>query len=313
MRRIAVLTIAVFVVIISLPSPAIQTRHAQQEQDQRPDFRDYPEAPPDCKSFERNTLAPWMWGPPAGPGKCRCYLQVSNCRTGKMDVYQSAPRPCGSVDLDCKDYARDFDRLASTTICCKKEPCTARPTPWFDRSLPCKEPKSPLITISGGTLILTMCGYPVYYNTTIGNDPSTWRHNREAMQDFLEAMGLDQVCCARFNDAVRTGRPCDPRKDVDCDGQPNKSDISTLSRLPKIDGRFSLAPGVNPNSFPTEITSDEIMPQDRCEDCKWEFIKGEIKCNPGSKSQTYEVTWRCPTTSKHVTVRKPHGWYAGCP
>jgi hypothetical protein len=59
MRRIPVFTIAVLVVIIFLPSLVVPTRYAQ-EKDIRVDFSKYPEAGPNCKSYSKRVLAPWM-------------------------------------------------------------------------------------------------------------------------------------------------------------------------------------------------------------------------------------------------------------
>jgi hypothetical protein len=120
----------------------------------------------------------------------------------------------------------------------------------------------------------------------------------------LAQLKLDKVCCDKFNDAVRTGQPCDPRKDVDCDGKPNKSDSHSGGLLPMIDGVFT-DPHAQAESFPRGMTLDEIMPPDQCKDCKWELTKGELKCNPDpTKIHSYKATWRCPTTGQVFEVTK---------
>jgi hypothetical protein len=306
------LTITILMTVTFLPSPTVKTQQTGNDEfpkpynpavDQSPKRADYPDAGKNCEFKQQ--LAPFLTMIGAGPTTKRCSLSVYNCRTDKTDEYQSAPRESEAVSLDCNDYEDIKAALGRIEICCD----CARPTPWFDTSprSGCKEVKEPQLTISGGSAILYMCRYPVFHYTSKHLlDPDLVEVYRAAVLSDLQYNGLAKVCCDKFKEAVRTGKPCDPRSDVDCDGVPNKSDVhSTDGQLPKIDGKYTVGPDAKPDAFPTGMTVDAILPPAACEDCKWVLTAGKLKCNPDkTKRHEYEATWRCPTTKEVVPVTK---------
>ena len=103
-----------------------------------------------------------------------------------------------------------------------------------------------------------------------------------------------------------TGKPCDAAADVDCDGRLNNVDAD--GDMPQINGlAFTEAiPATGSRDpFPKGLNEDALMPTEECKDCKWELIKGVLKCNPDpSQRHSYEATWRCPTTGAIVDVTK---------
>lgn len=315
MRRLLLLIATILVTITLLPSPTVQTQQPEKDQfpkphnpetDEFPKPETYPQAGENCK--EKRKLEPWVGTPGVGPGKSRCVLSVYNCQTDKVDVYRSGARDSGTVSLDCSDYDLAVEALARIEICCDKDSSDEKcepPSPWFDTSSGCMESKSPQIVLSGSTATVYMCGHAIFSNakfrdTILGDD----EQYRGLLLRFLRARGLAKICCDKFKEAVRTGKPCNPRVDIDCDGKPNQSDVMSGGVYPAIDGRFT-EPFADPISFPYEMTVDAIIPPEQCKGCKWEFIKGDLKCNPDrTKSHSYEATWRCPTTGKVVSVVK---------
>ena len=321
MRRVLVFTLTLLVTTSLLLLPTVQTQ--QPQEDKLPVPADYPEAGANCK--RRVNLSPWVGTPAVDwPKTYQCVLTIHTCDGVK--TYRSGVRPGGTGM--CADYWKAHDALVNREICCdpgapeekqpidKEQPpekACAPPTPWFDSSPGCNESKSSQLVISGGTATLYMCGHAVFYHT-VGHDELFNDAYRAAIRDHLQSRGLDKVCCDKFNEAVRTGYPCDPRVDVDCDGQPNKSDVIAGGVLPGIDGRYTEASGANPDAFPPGLTVGAISPPTQCKDCKWELIRGVLKCNPDpTKRHTYEATWRCPTTGEVVQVDKLSKPGARCP
>jgi hypothetical protein len=323
MRRSRLLTIAILVTITLLPSLAVRTQ--QPEEDKLPNMEDYPPPGANCKVTQK--LAPSLLTPEVRPGKFRCLIRVYNCQTDKIDEYPSAPRDGGQGM--CDFYENKKTALGERVVCCdqgspEEERPPARegapparecapPTPWFGASSGCNEFRNTQIVISGGTAIVYMCGSAVFHYS-IGTDELFDEAYRSAMRDFLKGRGLDKVCCDKFEDAVRTGKPCNPRVDVDCDGQPNRSDFMEGGTLPAIDGSFTVPSGESPDAFPPGMTVDAILPPDQCKGCRWELIKGVLKCNPDpTKRHTYESTWKCPSTGQVVEVDKLSPPGARCP
>jgi hypothetical protein len=313
MRRILLLTIALLVTI----SPFLLRLAQTQEPDKPlPNPADYPEAGENCK--RKVKLSPHVSTPDSG-----CVLDIHTCKGVETTSAARTPRTGY-----CDDFWAKHAALGQREICCdqgspeeKRPPEEERPperecappTPWFDTSSGCKELKPSLFSISGGAAILYMCGYPVFHSTA-GTDEIYNEAYRPALRDFLQSRRLDKVCCDKFEDAVRTGKPCDPRVDVDSDGQPNRSDLQAGGILPAIDGSYTEPYGADPHAFPPGMTVDAILPPDQCRGCRWELIKGVLKCNPDpTKRHTYESSWRCPSTGEVVQVDKLSQPGARCP
>jgi hypothetical protein len=160
-----------------------------------------------------------------------------------------------------------------------------------------------------------MCGYAVFsYRHSGLTDPLVADAYRAAMKSQLEGSASSKVCCDKFREAVRSGKPCDPRADVDCDGTPNRKDASQNGQLPDIDS-FVNAENAPIDVFPSgfDTSNPDFLPDRTARNsrgvgdcpCKWELIKGDLTCSPdGKQKHHYQATWRCPTTGAEViTVR----------
>ena len=308
--RYILLTIAILVMTPSLLLPPAQTQEPERPP---PDIAKYTPAGENCK--KKKKLDPWV-GTPVG----RCLMNVHTC--DGLEKY-GLTRETG----DCDDFRKRADSLSKIEICCdqsspEEEPppkvertpekeC-APPTPWFAGASGCKEFRNTQIVISGGTAINYMCGSAVFHYV-VGNDDLFNTAYRAALEHQLQEQGVAKVCCDKFEDAVKTGKPCNPRLDVDCDGQSNSSDLTSDGSRPVIDATFT-EPSETRAEFPPGMTVDAILPSDQCKGCRWELVKGELKCNPDpTKRHTYESTWRCATTGAVVQVDKLSTPGAPCP
>jgi hypothetical protein len=159
-----------------------------------------------------------------------------------------------------------------------------------------------------------MCGYPVFrYRDSSLRDPLFADAYRAAMRDQLLASSSSKVCCDKFAQAVRSGKPCDPRKDVDCDGRPNNTDLDDI-KMPDIDA-FKRANNAAIDPFPYlfDTSNPDFLPNRTARNsrgvgdcpCKWELVKGELRCSPdGKQDHHYKATWRCPKTGAEVITIK---------
>jgi hypothetical protein len=114
------------------------------------------------------------------------------------------------------------------------EKCEPPRTPWFDPMANCQDAQEWEIKQTGGTVTVSMCGEIMFKNTTVGTDAMFSTAYIGALRDVLRWSIGDKVCCNKFREAMRTGTPCDPRKDLDCDGTPNSTDVE--DDFPDIDG-----------------------------------------------------------------------------
>ena len=218
-----------------------------------------------------------------------------------------------------------FKTLAQ--LCNQNEPpkneCE-KSTPWFGNSSTCEDVQAWMAEMDGRTVTLSICGAPVFrYVVEPPGDVNTYSSTLLAL--VTKSTGTN-VCCDKFRQAARTGVPCDPRADVDCDGRPNQKDIlrdspaegqSLFSGIPypAVDRVFStpeeasidpLPPGLNPDD------TDFFPPQDKC-DCKWELVKGTLKCSAdGRQPHTYQARWRCPSSGNERFTRKEAAPSAPC-
>jgi hypothetical protein len=323
MRRNRLLTMILLLTIQFLPALSVRTQQTQEGKP-LPTREDFPEAGANCK--RRVNLSPWVGVPGVDwPKTFQCVLKIHTCEGVK--TYTSAVRPGGTGV--CDDYWKVHDELVNREICCdpgspdEKQPPEEKrlpaskcepPTPWFDTSSGCKELKGPQLVITGDTATLYMCGYAVFnYSDTFLRDRLSANAYRRAMIDQVQSLGLNRVCCDTFRDAVRTGKPCDPRDDVDCDGQPNKSDLDEI-KLPAIE-IFTRPDDTRIDYFPSNFHKGDpdFLPNRTARaskgvgdcPCKWELISGELKCSPdGKQKHYYKATWRCPQTRAEVFTVK---------
>lgn len=131
---------------------------------------------------------------------------------------------------------------------------------------------------------------------------------REANADRMFTTALansfpKQMCCDNFGGGSSRGGACNPLLDADCDGTTNAKDSDPLD-MPRSEDFYRKPKESTADPFPSDLDLSEITPQDvACEGCKWELVKGEKKCKPGSGGLSefwYEATWRCPKTNAEV-------------
>jgi len=220
--------------------------------------------------------------------------------------------------------------LASVCESSSSEPSTKRdcepPVPWQTASsnsrTECKDIQSPQVNINQGVVSLAFCGYAVWSYVGRASDGQVDnafnQRYQSALTKWVKARIGSRICCDKFQEAIREGRTCDPRVDVDCDGKPNGSDSVWSSEvgalLPDIN-IFKRAEGAPFDPFPPGLDPDDpnFMPShDKC-DCKWELMKGTLTCSPdGKQSHIYQAKWRCPVTGDELFTRKEAPASAPC-
>lgn len=190
-----------------------------------------------------------------------------------------------------------------------------KPTPWFGSSTGCKDVQSPQVTVKEGMVTLSICGYPLYnYNhlNSAGQPDNAFAEDfKSDLMNHVQSRTGSRICCDTFRQAMNSGRPCDPRIDVDCDGKPNNSDQTPFRgvsvSVPDINF-FATAEGASIDPFPPGLDPDDtefFPPQEKC-DCKWELVKGTLTCSPdGKQPHSYQARWRCPSTgNERFTLKK---------
>jgi hypothetical protein len=321
MRRILLLMIPLLLIPSFFSATATTP---QQTGDPLPNPADYTEAGAYCR--RRVKVSPWVGTPGVDwPKTFQCVLVIHTCDGVKR--FTSGVRPGGTGM--CDDYWRVHNALADRVICCdqgsreEKRPPDGKGSPerkceprtsWFDDTSDCKEVKSPQLVIRQGTATLYMCGYSVFqYRDSNLNDQLFADAYRAAMRDQLLASSSSKVCCDKFRQAVRTRKPCDPRVDVDCDGTPNRTDIHDRT-MPDID-TFIRPDNASIDPFPYrfDTSNPDFLPDRTARNskgvgdcpCKWELVKGELKCSPdGKQKHYYKATWKCPKTGAEVSTVK---------
>jgi hypothetical protein len=161
-----------------------------------------------------------------------------------------------------------------------------------------------LITVSGGTATLYVCGQPVFYHVEKElHDPLFAEAYRAALRDHVENRLQGKICCDAFEEAVKTGNPCNPKEDVDCDGIPNRDDlVQDAKNLPDINA-FTRPEDASVDFYPSDYFEARRLPETSECACKWQMVKGELRCSRDGKEQhSYVATWRCPSTKQEVVI-----------
>jgi len=189
-----------------------------------------------------------------------------------------------------------------------------KPTPWFDSSDGCPDIQKPQVTVTASAVRVSFCGLQVFQAAVKDNSDMY----RLVLTGWVESRVGSKVCCSKLRDAIKTAKPCDPSADIDCDGILNQADVNTTEvpgyPVPQID-LFTRPPGAAIDKFPDGLNPDDpdFLPNRTARDsagvgecaCKWELIKGELKCSPDGKQQhVYVATWRCPVTKAEVVTTK---------
>jgi hypothetical protein len=159
-----------------------------------------------------------------------------------------------------------------------------------------------VITVSGGTAIVYICGQPIFHKADKSLlDPLFAEAYKAALRDHFEERIRGKICCDGFDEAVRTGKPCNPKDDVDCDGQLNKDDLAD-NHFPKIDA-FNKPNPAAVEWYPADDFPPPTKPKDSECDCRWELTKGELTCSTVQTGQhSYRTTWRCPSNGREVVL-----------
>ncbi|MEP7148610.1 MAG: hypothetical protein ABI857_06975 [Acidobacteriota bacterium] len=263
-------------------------------------------APPRCFGILATDACPVeMAKLPVEQRKAFCKALKARSKDGNMDSCLNLRGACDGVDGD------DDDDTPPETKC-------EKPAPWFDRSTSCTDVQSPLTEVKGNAITVSMCGFQIFRAVPQhSDDPGLLEAYRRVVRDWVQQKVGGKVCCSSMRNASRTGKPCDPAADIDCDGKPNQSDIDTtyvtggpvpdinLSTSPIGPDIDPFPPGLDPNdpNFRPERTGRNSKGVGEC-DCKWELIKGDMKCSRGLRPHVYTATWRCPSTKAEVFTTK---------
>ena len=244
---------------------------------------------------------------------CENYMNNAN-----GDVRADVCRQLGAAGLVCADTAK---------YCSNGKPpgeknCE-KPNPWFSNSSNCMDVQNPVVAINAGAVTLSICGSPVFRWATTDKDPLLLESYKYALRDWVKSRVGTKICCDKFREAARSGVPCYPAADVDCDGKPNQTDLynevgteGVTTVLPDINNLFSKAEGASVDPFPLGLDPDDpnfLPPQDKC-GCKWELVKGSLHCSPdGKQRHFYEARWKCPSTGNERYTRKYAAATSPCP
>ncbi len=192
--------------------------------------------------------------------------------------------------------------------------------PWFDKDTSCADALRPVVTTSPGHVVLSICGSEIYRHS-FDDQPYLEEYATALVNRVKQQIG-STVCCQSFREALRSGQPCNPGSDVDCDGRPNQTDEIADAPFPDIN-IFSIPPGASVAPFPAGLDPDDpnFLPGSTARasrgvgdcDCKWELIRGVLTCGTGGQQHSYVATWRCPTTGAEVITTKYATASTPCP
>ena len=250
---------------------------------------------------------------------CAGILAADACNT-------ELPRlPAAQFDAMCKSASekRKGSCPVLRELCSSRKPdpdskCENKPTPWFDRSTPCTDVQSPQVTLVGSEVKLSFCGFPIFrFDPPADKDQVMREAYVSVLKEWLQQTVGTKVCCSSFRKSMQTGQPCNPAVDIDCDGKPNQTDVNTTYSsvpVPAID--LYTSPAGSPiDPFPAGLNPDDpnFLPNTTARDskgvgecaCKWELIRGNLKCSPdGQQQHVYVATWRCPSNKTEVMTTK---------
>ena len=260
------------------------------------------------------------FGGPLPADKCGDYFkslpeeqQKSSCATLKKERTSTASCPVLKTLVQYCDEKYPPDK--------KPDKKCEKPTPWFDSSSNCKDVQSPKIEVNEYYRLFTLsfCGDPVFRYIVPADHPGGIGAYKVQLEYFVRKRVGSRICCDKWREAVRTGTPCNPAEDVDCDGKSNLEDFYTPKvqpvTLPDINNLFTSPEGAPIDPFPAGLNPDDpnlLPPAEKC-DCKWELVKGTLTCSPdGKQSHVYQATWRCPSTGNERFTRKEAPATAPC-
>ena len=318
-RPLITVTVAVAIVLAGV-SGSRQQLSSGEEQDP---IRDQPACTIYCGDGSSDTVRfaeEPCWGGPLPAGQegdrynklapedkergCRTLLDPNSHNNRECPVFKTLAALCEKDKLP-KDKLPEKDKPPEK----KCEPPRDRNTipPWFNKDAPCNNRQR--ATYSWGqnrrdptkySISISICGQviPRYVSNVVVELTST-------------GVRYFNVCCDSWQQAIDSGSPCDPLRDIDCDGTPNENDgapFRSASLAPRSDD-FVSNPPLTP-ALPFWRKVQEGMPdQSGCKDCKWELVGVNYTCEhqvvrTGRRSERvdakykYEATWKCPATGQ---------------
>jgi hypothetical protein len=210
----------------------------------------------------------------------------------------------------CPAFASVCDQGAADPKPDCEPPGDGAPPPWFD-PFGCQNLEDVKMTKAdsqnGVTITFSACGQAIF--TIPDYDPIL----AEAFSASWRMSYPKKVCCERLREAVRTGKPCNPLADINCDGNSNDSfaEQTSIENVPYLGAFYERAEGAKIDPFPAGMDIGHITPPGACPDCKkWVLTRGEFKCQPipGNRQEAtfwYQATWKCPSTGVegHASTR----------
>jgi hypothetical protein len=196
--------------------------------------------------------------------------------------------------------------------------------PWFDPSRDCTDAQKPKVAIVNGGVELSFCGILAY--RWVDKDPLALTAYASVLEGVVQEQVGSKVCCNKLRDAARTRSPCDPAKDIDCDGIPNQTDTSSTyldsAVVPQID-IYTIPTPTDVDRFPPGLDPDDadFLPNATARDskgvgecpCKWQLVTGKLTCSKdGVSDHVYQAEWKCPSTGKTVMTTKRAGAKQEC-
>ncbi len=328
-----------FVVLVVIALISVVLGQQNEYRKDPPTAAEFPRASSKCLSKNKLDVSP-VAGVPAGSfqGSAMVSCQFTTVRCGISKVHKRTPELGYTGICDGWTAAADALRSGAIDTCCDPEdanqtqpaedekPECPPATGWFDDgATPCKERRALWAAVRKNEVVVTICGYEVFRHAASGSD-QVWVHTyRETVADMIRGRTGSTICCDKFREAVSTNRPCDPSEDLDCDGIPNQTDVRTVGNdvFPDVDA-YTRSPGARIDPFPFGLDAQDrdFLPNRTARNskgvgdcpCKWELIKGELKCGGGpGRRHVYLATWRCPTTKAEVITTKYASAQTSCP
>lgn len=189
------------------------------------------------------------------------------------------------------------------------------PLPWTDSSARrCQDLQPPQITVDqkSASVSVAMCGITIFKTVPAGFEKGMQDFEAQAYRSAMKGFFPGKICCESFHEAVRSGKPCDPRVDVDCDGKPNQSDINDKG-WPVFEQFSSPAgPPADSYNFPDD---PNFVPSPADCACKWELVKGRLDCSPDGKGRDfYHASWKCNSNglTRETRRERPASQLAPC-
>jgi hypothetical protein len=199
----------------------------------------------------------------------------------------------------CADFWKVHNELANREICCDKcEPPKDefQPDGGSDEFNPfdCKNLQNLEIKILSDQVTASACG------RVLLRRHSESRAALEKTAQALREKAPVKICCDRLSPDEMAGQDeiggsflGFPDGEFVTDAY-SDLDLYTNADKATVDG------------FPQGLRIPHVLPDVSCPGCKWELLKGELKCNSHGRNSGlfwYEATWRCPKTG--VEVFKP--------